>query len=618
MNLFHDSRDLVYRSPFGAVKTGTRIRLAVRAEGAQEVTLRCWQDDLGVILCPMKRKDGDMFSAEITAPDHGCLVWYFFIARDAEGNSQFYGNALDRLGGEGRAYDFEPPSFQITVFKQAYVPAWYKNAIVYQIFPDRFARGEERNADLSAVPLRNKNGAGQRLMKDWYATPSYDKNAEGEITVWDIYGGSLKGIKEKLSYLRSLGIGALYLNPVFEAASNHRYDTADYLHIDPALGTDEDFEDLCIEAATHGIRIILDGVFNHSGRDSRYFDYYGNYGNQGAWNNEDSPYRSWYCFKNEDPGYESWWGVKDLPNFNEDDPSFRSFICGNNGVIQRWIEAGASGFRLDVADELPDSFICDIRHAIKDRDPNALLLGEVWEDASNKESHGEKRRYFMGDELDGVMNYPLRTMLLDFAHGYTSSSILVRQLLCLKENYPPENFYACLNLLGSHDRTRLLTELGAQEDPAKAKAAEKMLSALVYACPGVPCIYYGDEAGLTGGTDPENRAAYPWGREDHDLLAWYKMLGKLYHAHSALKNGSLRMLNLPEDVFGFVRENRTERILVLANRHHDKAQRIRVRVDASKIEELFSRRSFTPKGPFVDIKLPPLTCCWILLKETAL
>ncbi len=614
MNLYHNSRKTEYREPFGAVPVGTQIRLAVKAEGAESVFLRCWQDDLGERVYPMDR-NGDRFSCTITAPDHGCLVWYYFIAHDGWGGTQLYGNALDRLGGEGRTYDFEPPSFQITVYKPQSVPAWYKNAIVYQIFPDRFYRGEAREQAPEMTPLRKKNGPQQVLQEDWYKDPSYTKDENGDITEWEMYGGSLAGIAEKFPYLRSLGVTALYLNPIFEAASNHRYDTADYLHIDPMLGTDEDFEDFCRKAKDAGISVILDGVFNHTGRDSRYFDFFDNYDGSGAWNSEDSPYRCWYHFKDEEPGYDSWWGVKDLPDLNEDEPSYRAFICGEDGVIKRWIDAGAKGFRLDVADELPDSFIRDIRSALKSADPEALLLGEVWEDSSNKESHGEKRRYFMGDELDGVMNYPLRSMLLDFARGATSSRIFLRQMMCLIENYPPDNLLACLDLIGSHDRARILTELGTELDPVRAKAAAKMLAALLYALPGVPCIYYGDEAGLTGGPDPENRKGYPWGREDNGLVTYYKKLGGLYHEHRALKDGSFEPVPLQNDVCGFFRDNGNERILVLANRSRQNAEYVQVAAGGRRVRELFTGRQFVAKGERIGITLPPLYCCYILIEK---
>ncbi len=315
-----------------------------------------------------------------------------------------------------------------------------------------------------------------------------------------VLGRNARGIEEKLPYLASLGVTVLYLNPIFEAASNHRYDTADYTRVDPLLGRKKDFESLCEAARKRGIRIVLDGVFNHTGADSVYFDKFGNYGTA-------EKYRSWFRFGDQyRHGYECWWDVPDLPNVEENDPSFREFLCGEDGVVRRWLRRGASGWRLDVADELPDSLIRDIRAAMKEEKEDSLLLGEVWEDASNKVSYGALREYFLGSELDATMHYPFRTAVLDFLLGKIHAQAACDAFWTIQEHYPKENLYAALNLIGSHDRARVLTVLGGDVN------ALKMAMFLQFALPGVPSIYYGDEAGMTGGTDPYNRGSFPWGK----------------------------------------------------------------------------------------------------------
>ena len=295
------------------------------------------------------------------------------------------------------------------------------------------------------------------MVDDWSTPPAYDKDENGRIKRWDFYGGTLEGVREKLRYLKDLGVTVIYLNPIFEAASNHRYDTGDYMAIDPMLGDEESFRRLCVDAEEMGISVILDGVFNHTGCDSRYFNKYGNYPDSvGAYQSTDSVYRSWYTF-HDDGTYDSWWGVDDLPAINENDPSYHEFICGREGVVRRWLRDGARGWRLDVADELPDSFIADIKHAVLAEKPDGLLIGEVWEDASNKTAYGSLRQYFEGSELDGTMNYPLREGLLAFMRNEIGAQELTRRLEQLGENYPVQALYSELNRLGGHDRERLVT-----------------------------------------------------------------------------------------------------------------------------------------------------------------
>ena len=635
MKVKHNSREKEYRTPFGAVATGTGITLSIEVGDPvpESVRLMLWDGDDHTPqyidmeesqveatdptnresadspdgIPPVQEYDGDMarYTADIVAPEKGGLLWYAFEIETVRDDSRavfYYGNNVSNMGGEGRLYVDDPHRYQITVYKPADVPEWYKNGIVYQIFPDRFARDEDWRERTEAANQRinsRRDDMKRVIQEDWTKPAYYVRDETGMVVEWPMMGGSLKGIEGKLDYLKSLGVTCIYLNPVFEASSNHRYDTGDYMHIDMALGTDEDFESLAGAAKERGIRIILDGVFSHTGADSIYFDKFGNYSEMrpdekavpGAWRHEDSPYRSWFKFdKNERCGYSSWWGVEDLPEVEETNPSYREFILGEDGVVAHWMKKGASGWRLDVADELPDSFIEETRKRIRATDPEGLLLGEVWEDASNKISYGERRRYFMGDELDSTMHYPLRDILLDYINYTIGSSDAADRLMSLAENYPPQNFYATLNLIGSHDRARIMTMMAAEEDYEAATKKVKVLSTIQYCMPGVPCIYYGDEAGLMGGTDPVNRSGFPWGFENLDLGYHYRMLGLLYDEHPSLKDGGFEFLSgrygIDEDVLAFTRTGRDsagteETILVLANRRYSSTE-----IDLNRIEGL--------------------------------
>ena len=636
---YHDSQDIRYRKPTGALKTGEEVSLCIKAKGRLEglsCKVHLWQTTKGGRLIPMEKTiEGDacLFRVSLTPSEEAELCWYYFILEDGDGSDTtscrkfYYGNNEDRLGGEGQLYGYEPPAFQITVYKDTPVPKWYKDAIVYQIFPDRFARDEDWREKQQAVEkFRHEivgsaedpageptwKGAQRVVEEDWYGLPYYVKNEKGEVTHWPFFGGTLQGIRKKLFFIKSMGAGAIYLNPVFLASSNHKYDTADYMMIDPGFGTEEDFKALCNDARKLGIRVILDGVFNHTGADSKYFDQFGNYGDDdskdprrlGACAGPESPYYNWYRFEEFPDKYDCWWGVGDLPNVEENEPSYREFIyggddsdavAGDDNVVSKWLRAGASGWRLDVADELPDDFIAGIRKTVKETDPEGLLMGEVWEDASNKVSYDVQRRYFMGDELDSTMNYPVRDLLMDYMLGRSDAQAAVRRLNSLAENYPPENFYGALNLIGSHDRARTLTILsdapgtcgdggdfgsqhGLSEDDKKnyripddkmwlAKNRMKVLSLIQYVLPGVPCLYYGDEAGVQGYEDPYNRATYPWGREDEELIAHYRMLAQIRKQYPVLTEGAYRFEAQGEHIFICERFWEDESMIMVANRH---------------------------------------------------
>ncbi len=377
MKAYHNSYDNSYRKPFGAVICGQNLMLRLTIQENTEIAdcfLRVWGNENGEILYKMKdtEEQGGLFQVEFTVPENPGILWYYFKIRVGNKN-YFYGNNLRQTGGEVVLSEKEPASYQITVYRYSPVPYWFKNGIMYQIFVDRFYNGN--TGEMIARPRKKSVVYG-----DWNDIPSYFKNQEGKIILWDFFGGNLQGVREKLSYLRELGITIIYFNPIFEAASNHKYDTADYFKVDPWFGDESDFISLVKDAERFGISIILDGVFNHTGCDSLYFNKYGNYPEIGAYQSQDSPYYNWYKFIKYPDEYECWWGVEDLPNINELEPTYKQFIYGEeSSVLEFWMNKGVKGWRLDVADELPDEFIKEFRLAAKKLVPDSVLIGEVWE-----------------------------------------------------------------------------------------------------------------------------------------------------------------------------------------------------------------------------------------------
>lgn len=635
MFVYHNSHDLNCREPFGAVPLNAELHIALEVREAPanlQCILRLWIEGQGEQRLLMDSVDGIHYEATFHVPTEPTLIWYFFLL-ETEQSAQYYGN-ISQLGGTGSLFDHEPPAWQITVYRPSTLPEWYRNGICYQIFPDRFARGADwLECWYSASHPDNWVGPPRLLHQSWHDTPFYTRNASNQVTRWDFFGGTLSGIMEHLLYLRSLGITSIYLNPIFTASSNHKYDTADYYHVDPGFGGDEAFTQLVQAANACGIHLILDGVFSHTGMDSIYFNRNGNYGSGGAYRDAHSPYRAWYHLE-PDGTYDSWWGVEDLPNVEELNPSYEDMIHrSTDSVIRHWLRAGASGWRLDVADELPDTFIAGIRTAIQETNPEALLMGEVWEDASHKESYGRRRRYFSGDELDCTMHYPFRTAATDFMLGKLDAASFCAQMRSIQENYPPSAFYGALNLIGSHDRPRILTLMG--DAPADLSEAEKevyrldetqrwraihrvkLLSLLQFTAPGVPCIYYGDEAGMEGYDDPFNRAPYPWGNENEELQSHYRTLTQLRQAHPVLVDGDFLPLSFGPHVYGCLRSQADESILTLVNRDLEHAQEIRYATEASFAVELLTGRVLPIADGFVTLQLPPLGGVCLCLKAQA-
>jgi 4-alpha-glucanotransferase len=572
MNWYYHSRDPHYKQPFGAVKTGETVTLRIDGDPGASVELLLY-DPNGLSTVPM-RPDGSGYAAAFFAPEQPCRMGYGFRI-----NGRYFGAA----SGEARFSDV-PQTYGLTVYDGAFTtPEWFRHAVVYQIFPDRFFCSDRERFRRAAADYR----AGGRpifVHDDWNEQPYYTPHGGAKNYAPDDYfGGDLNGIREKLPYLASLGVTCIYPNPIFAAHSNHRYNTADYLSVDPLLGTNADFSALCEAAKAHGIRIVLDGVFSHTGDDSVYFNRYGRYPTLGACQSKDSPYYPWYRFISYPTRYECWWNFETLPNVEEVEPSYTEFIQGENGVLKTWLDLGASGWRLDVADELPDSFIRGVRRAIKSYDPDSVLIGEVWDNCATKFGPEGRRGYVNGDELDAPMNYRFREPVIEFLNGRWDAYRFAAEWNALMEDYPEPFMNACLNLLGSHDTERIRTALTGIPDARTLSRAQQLSHhpdeaallrasdrvALGYALmaflPGVPCIYYGDEAGMTGMSDPLNRGTFPWGRENTALTERVRALMRLHNESDAILNGSVRVAAVGKQTLCVIRRSETETRILLAN-----------------------------------------------------
>ena len=607
MEPFFDPRDTRYKSPFGAAEAGSRVRFALRDDTYYGCELLVQREFAGMEdVCALPPAEGG-FAGEYTVSGEGELCWYAFRLTDGDGRQIWLGKNGLQDAPEKLA------RWQLTVYESSPTPAWFGEGITYQIFPDRFRR--------VAMPDVSRMVGRRWLHGDWHEQPVYLPDERGEITNRDFFGGSLAGITEKLDYLRSLSVTTLYLNPIFEAASNHRYDTADYRSIDPLLGSEDDFRTLCREAHKRGMRVLLDGVFNHTGSNSRYFNAESFYPEPGAAQSQNSPYYGWYSFHPWPSQYDAWWGVRTLPAVNEERPDYREFIFGGeDSVVRHWLRCGADGWRLDVADELPGDFIEGIRTAIDAEKPGAYLLGEVWEDGSNKVAYSRRRRYLLGRETHGLMNYPFRTALLDWLGGGDAAAFL-DSMEAIRENYPPAAFYGAMNFLGTHDTPRILTLLGAEKTPETKQAradyrlspAEldrgvrklRLAAMLLYTFPGSPTVYYGDEAGMQGFEDPLNRGTFPWGQEDAGLTAFFRILGQLRTARESLRRGTLGYIYAHGGGLVIRRDTESERTVTALNAGASPLS-LTLEWDAPTAMDAVTSQRFLTIGGQVHLSLPPL------------
>jgi cyclomaltodextrinase len=570
MRILFNSKLSQFKTPFGVLAPGqtcsihlqipvncrtVRAELVLKKENAGE--------DRRVLL---GRESADelyeTWGGDFSFDAPGLFFYHFFLTTE-DGSFPLMKNGDDADMGTG-------DDWQVScVPAENPAPDALQGAVMYQIFPDRFARS-------GSCDCRGK------LQPYWVHEnpddmPVYLPNEHGEVLNNDFFGGNLRGIRNKLPYLQSLGVEILYLNPIFYAFSSHRYDTCDYKRIDPMLGTEGDFRELCDAAHKSGMKLILDGVFSHVGSRSLYF--------RSASSDPNSPYRSWFQFQHWPDRYTSWWGIQTLPTINKLEPSYVDYIIsGEDSVIAHWLRLGADGYRLDVADELPDAFILRLRRRMREIKPGAMLVGEVWEDASNKIAYDVRRRYFVDRELDGVMNYPWQKAILRYIRGEDDGRELCGRVMTLAENYPPDVLNACMSILSTHDTPRALTNLidpsdadrsvlaGRRlgpEDRARGLVLLRAAAFLQFSLPGAPCVYYGDEAGMEGYRDPFNRRCYPWGREDKGLQAFYRALIALKKSNPALRRGDVRVLEAGNGRVMLLRSAPEQSVFILCNRSRE-------------------------------------------------
>ena len=577
----HDRRSRADRTPLEAVRQGGYLHLAFRDCGKKIPSASCIIfGDHGERLFPMHRT-ADGFAADIAMNFDPQPLWYVF--RLETDNGYQYLNA-DPSGFRSVISSKRENGFRLTVYKKDFeTPLWFRNSIMYQIFPDRFATSDD---DTAQKGLAYHRSLGQN--PDFHESTDEPvkwepRSGEQFYSPDDFYGGTLRGIIGRLDELKELGVSVIYLNPIVESRSNHRYDTSDYLKVDPILGSVNDYEDLCKESKKRGIRIINDGVYSHTGADSVYFNRYKNYPDLGACQGSQSPYFPWYTFHHFNDRYKCWWNFRDLPEVDESNPVWQDFIItGKDSVVRTWLRRGAAGWRLDVADELPDNVLSLIRKATKEEDPDALVLGEVWEDCVLKESYGTRRNYALGYSLDSVMNYPFRVAVLTFLHGYSSAYDLRDFLDTQRLNYPEPLYYSLMNLLSSHDVERMRTYLVAdfdvnsvsrakqvawepdEEALIRASHLEKLAVAIQFTVPGVPDIYYGDEVGMSGCRDPFNRAFYH--EEKYSPRDHYVTLGTLRNQYDVLREGHASFAAFGNDVLIIHRYDTKDSFTIVINR----------------------------------------------------
>lgn len=586
-NQIFNSRDIRFKTKYGALESGEEVtfRLLLPFESGAV----CYRARLLVLndatgeeksfeLFGTDKYEGDCRWWEViyTAEEPG-LYWYCFEYDGPWSTERIY------KGPYSNGYIATDESrWQLTVYEKGYeTPDRFKGGVMYQIFPDRFYRSEEMKYH---VPP-------DRVLVNWDAEPGWRPDEHGIVRNNDYFGGDLKGIEEKLPYIHNMGVTVIYLNPIFESQTNHRYSTSDYSKIDPLLGTEEDFVSLCNAAHRYGMKIILDGVFNHTGDDSIYFNKKNRYDTLGAYNSKASPYYNWFHFINWPDSYASWWGFDTLPEVNQDSEDYIDYITGPNGIVAKWLRLGADGWRLDVADELNDSFIQKIHERAKSVKPDAIVIGEVWEDASNKVAYSQRKHYLLGEELDSIMNYPFANAIIEFV-AYNDADGFLDKILSVTENYPKPVVDVLMNLLGTHDTARIITRLAGENvdghdrewqsthhlSPEQYEFGiqlEKIAATIQFTLPGFPSIYYGDEAGMQGYKDPFNRAGFTWDKINTSLSSWYSWLGLLRKTCPVLKEGQFIPISGAQGCVCYARMNtdypmlnRTgDALVVIANRN---------------------------------------------------
>ena len=545
----------------------------------------------------------DVYTCTIDMSKIGIGLYYYKYEIDSP-SCTFYGDGkkvteISKMSNESDGM------IQLLIYQEKSSCAkWMHGGIMYHIFVDRFNKSGKCKPKKTAV-----------MNDDWYnGIPQFASVPGGYVENNMFFGGDLYGIIEKLDYIKELGVTCLYLSPIFDAYSNHKYDTGDYMSVDSMFGSEKALEKLIKEARKRDIHIIFDGVFNHTGADSIYFNKNGTYDSLGAYQSKESPYYEWYNFREYPDNYECWWDVKILPRVNSNCPSYQNYILGNGGVIEKWMKKGIDGFRLDVADELSDEFLKTLNNKLKSVNPDGIVYGEVWEDASNKIAYDNRKKYFLGNELDSVMNYPLREAIIAYIKNGDCESFYSTCKI-LYSHYPKHNADLLMNLLGTHDTERILTVLGGESSEGltnkelstkkmsklerkRAVSLLKLAYTIVATVPGVPCIYYGDEAGMEGYRDPFNRLPYPWGREDSELLDFYKKIGKIRTNEPVFKNGFFEIIQCNSDILAFARYNEDSFVVTIINRSEEKYH-IDSNVDLKSYDTNRSIKVFAPNTSYI-------------------
>ena len=578
MNTIFNSLDKFFKNPIGPLKNGEVLTLRVKIQRHLNpvnvlVTFREFKNEGNIFTLHMKneKEDSDYFYFKLKISNIEVNIYQYYFSFQSNGQTKFIVMSDDSWEGK-ITDDLSPSLWQLTVYNPVKTHPNMQNGIMYQIFPDRFY-----NSGLTT------NVPEDRKYREWGEIPFYDNHTIGT----DFFGGDLKGIIVKLNYLKKLNVSVLYLNPIWEAQSNHRYNTGDYENIDPVLGTIEDLKELVKKAHSLGMIVILDAVLNHTGSDSVYFNKYNRYPNEGAYNTPDSLYYNWFYFKENRDNYESWWGFKSLPKVNQNNPDFIKYIFDEGGVIDKWYETGIDGLRLDVADELENETLERINEASRRNRDSIVIIGEVWDNASNKCNYGHRMNYFLGQELTSVMNYPVKDVLLAYIrYGGHWSKELKRVLISVfVEDYPREIANSLMNFLSTHDTVRAITKLCGHEvdendrnwqfnhdklsryDYSIGRRRLMLSYLIIYFLPGVPSIFYGDEIGMYGYKDPFCRKCFTWDRIDKKIFRFMKSIGRLRNSISRfLKKADFDVGEIDDEKCILIRKTNNRFIFLFVNR----------------------------------------------------
>lgn len=534
----------------------------------------------------------DAWQAELRLPVEPTILTYVLLVDGAEIQERRQIESRGTNEGNRPVYgEWEDLPFRIAVYDPDRMPAdWTQGMMMYQIFPDRFARHQSED-DVKAH-LRGVYGH-EPLFKAWGELPEQPPLGR------DFFGGDLKGIIERLDYLQDLGVECLYLNPIFEATANHRYEAIDFLKVDPMLGTDADFDQLIEEAHRRDMRVVLDAVFNHCSSDSRYFDVTGKYGD-GASQSQESPYYRWFNFREWPHDYDGWAGHGFMPEFVEC-PEVEDFFNGPAGVTAHWLERGIDGWRCDVAYDNTDTFWRRFRARVDATRPGAYTVSEEWRDSTH---------YLLGDTFSATMNYRFTWAVRGFlATGELTASELDDRLNTWIRDTPQPALKAQMNLIDSHDTDRALHACGGDRDRLK------QMVAFLLAYPGAPCLYYGTETALDGAFAEDGRRTFPWGETDEDMMAFVKRAMQFRKSSQALRHGETDTLLIDDArrVYVFARRS-GHRVVYVAFNGGDEPATVSVQVPEHEqgryTDALETHPPVEAFGEHVNAELHPRGVAW--------